>query len=41
MRLYLVNNTLIDDKPDGGVFLRAKAGVQTVLALNKVLADSP
>ncbi len=35
--LYLVNNTLIDDKPGGGVFLRVKAGARAVLVLNNVL----
>lgn len=35
--LYLVNNTLVDDRPSGGVFLRVKPGAVTVKAFNNVL----
>jgi hypothetical protein len=35
-RLYLVNNTLIDMRPQGGQFLRVKAGAE-VLAINNLL----
>lgn len=34
--LYLVNNTLIDRWPDGGIFLRAKAGA-AIYAMNNLL----
>ncbi len=36
--LYLVNNTLVDNKPQGGVFLRVKPGDLTVKAFNNLLA---
>jgi hypothetical protein len=35
-RLYLVNNTLVDMRPQGGQFLRVKAGAE-VLAINNLL----
>ena len=36
-RLYLVNNTLVDDRPHGGVFLRVNPGRVAVLAVNNLL----
>ena len=38
--LYLVNNTLVDDRPEGGVFLAARAGERTLLASNNLLLGS-
>lgn len=35
--LYLINNTLVDGRPQGGVFLRVKPGNVTVKALNNLL----
>ena len=35
-RLYLVNNTLVDMRPQGGQFLRVKAGAE-VFAINNLL----
>lgn len=35
--LYLVNNTLVDNRPHGGVFLRVKPGDVTVKAVNNLL----
>ena len=35
--LYLVHNTLIDKRPQGGVFLRVKAGDTTVVVANNLL----
>lgn len=35
-RLYLVNNTLVDMRPQGGQFLRVKAGAE-VIAINNLL----
>ena len=35
--LYLVNNTLVDNRPQGGVFLRVKPGEVTVKAVNNLL----
>jgi hypothetical protein len=35
--LYLVNNTIIDDRPDGGTFLRVKAGADRIKAVNNLL----
>ncbi|MDA0188794.1 MAG: hypothetical protein OSW77_00415 [Proteobacteria bacterium] len=35
--LHLVHNTLIDDRPRGGVFLRVKSGADRVRALNNLL----
>ncbi len=35
--LYLVNNTLVDDRPEGGVFLAVKAGDRTLVAINNLL----
>lgn len=35
--LYLVNNTLVDNSRQGGVFLRVKAGDVTVKAVNNLL----
>lgn len=34
---YLINNTLVDDRPKGGVFLRIKPGTVTVKAINNLL----
>lgn len=35
--LYLVNNTLVDNRPRGGVFLRVKPGTVAVKAVNNLL----
>lgn len=35
--LYLVNNTLVDNRPQGGVFLRVKPGDVMVKAVNNLL----
>jgi hypothetical protein len=35
--LYLINNTLVDDRPDGGIFLRVKPGNVIVQAVNNLL----
>ena len=35
--LYLVNNTLVDNRPHGGVFLRVKPGDTVVKAVNNLL----
>lgn len=35
--LHLVNNTLVDDFPAGGVFLKVRAGAQRVRAVNNLL----
>jgi len=35
--LYLINNTLVDNRPQGGIFLRVKPGQQTVVAVNNLL----
>lgn len=35
--LYLINNTLVDNRPQGGIFLRMKPGQQTVVAVNNLL----
>lgn len=35
--LYLINNTLIDNRPHSGVFLRVKPGTATVKAVNNLL----
>ena len=35
--LYLINNTLVDDRQQGGVFIRVKPGDVTVKALNNLL----
>ena len=35
--LYLVNNTLVDNRPSGGIFLRVKPGDVKVMAVNNVL----
>lgn len=35
--LYLVNNTLLDNRPQGGIFLRVKPGAVTVKAVNNLL----
>jgi len=35
--LYLVNNTLVDNRPNNGVFLRVKPGDVTVKAVNNLL----
>ena len=36
-RTFLVNNTLVDDLPRGGVFLRVKAGANRVVLINNLL----
>ena len=38
--LYLVNNTLVDDRVEGGSFLAVKAGDRTLLAINNLLLGS-
>ena len=35
--LYLINNTLIDNRPDGGAFLAVKRGASVVKAYNNLL----
>ena len=35
--LYLINNTLVDNRPSNGVFLRIKPGNATVRAINNLL----
>ncbi len=35
--LYLVNNTIVDDRPNGGTFLRVKGGAAHVKAINNLL----
>ena len=35
--LYLVNNTIADDRPSGGIFLRVKPGLQVLKAFNNLL----
>ena len=35
--LYLANNTLVDNRPSGGIFLRVKPGDVTVKAVNNLL----
>lgn len=35
--LYLVNNTLVDNRPHGGIFLRVQPGDVVVKAVNNVL----
>lgn len=35
--LYLVNNTLVDNRPQNGAFLRVRQGLGTVSALNNLL----
>ena len=34
--LYFVNNTVADDKPQGGIFLNVKPGIQRVKAINNI-----
>ena len=38
--LYLVNNTLVDDRPAGGVFLRVKPGAVTLKVVNNLLVGT-
>lgn len=38
--LYLVNNTLVDERRQGGVFLRMKPGVGNVVAVNNLLVGN-
>lgn len=38
--LYLVNNTLVDDRPAGGVFLRVKPGAVTLKVINNLLVGT-
>lgn len=35
--LYLINNTLVDNRPEGGVFLRVQPGTVIVKAVNNLL----
>ena len=35
--LYLINNTLVDNRPEGGVFLRVQPGAVIVKAVNNLL----
>lgn len=35
--LYLINNTLVDDRPQGGVFLHVKPGADRIKAVNNLL----
>ena len=35
--LYLINNTLVDDRATGGIFLRAKSGNVQIKAINNLL----
>jgi hypothetical protein len=35
--LYLINNTLVDNRPHGGIFLKFKPGQGTVVAVNNLL----
>ncbi len=39
--LYLVNNTLVDNLPKGGVFLRVANNTQVVKAMNNLLVGNP
>jgi hypothetical protein len=39
-QLYLINNTLVDRRPAGGIFLRVSPGTTAVRALNNVLAGT-
>ena len=36
--LYLINNTLVDDRPSGGRFLALRAGAGRVLVMNNILS---
>ena len=36
-RLYLINNTLVDKRPQGSIFLGVRPGADSVLAVNNVL----
>lgn len=38
--LYLINNTLVDNRPQGGVFLRVKPGSAQVKAVNNLLVGA-
>ncbi|MCC6509046.1 MAG: hypothetical protein IT423_08060 [Pirellulaceae bacterium] len=38
--LYMVNNTLVDNRPRGGVFLRIKSGAARVKAVNNLLVGT-
>ena len=38
--LYLVHNTLVDDRPQGGIFLRVRPGANLVRAENNVLVGN-
>lgn len=38
--LYLVNNTLVDDRPSNGVFLRVRPGAHVVKAVNNLLVGT-
>ena len=37
--LYLINNTIANDRPSGGMFLNVKNGVQKVMAVNSTTAS--
>ncbi len=36
--IYLIHNTIVDDRPSGGVFLRVKPGAVRIVAANNVLS---
>ena len=38
--LYLVNNTLVDDRPSGGIFLRVKPGTVALKVINNLLVGT-
>lgn len=38
--LYLVNNTLVDNRPWGGIFLRVRPGHPTLMAINNLLVGT-
>lgn len=38
--LYLINNTIADDRPSNGIFLNVRNGIQKVKAVNNILIGS-
>ena len=38
--LYLASNTIVDDRPDGGIFLQAKPGERQIQAYNNLLVGA-
>lgn len=38
--LYLINNTIVDDRPSNGIFLNVRNGIQKVKAVNNLLIGS-